>query len=193
VYDAIIEWAIPLSAALVGVIIGGLLMYWFARRDIAEKKASTPVAPGREPFIANEEERTALRSVVGEMRLNALMVDETSVVWSWAPFDHRAIDNAQWLYPGMPPVVAEAVARANRKVVEYNAIAEFANAQDQQVHEVAMEARTTLVIAAQRLEEYLTESQMEQGRRGLRIPRPGGAGKKQPQSSSSKTQDWSTT
>ena len=190
-YDAIIEWAIPLSAALMGVIIGGLLMFWLSRRELARTVASQPAGSSTEPFFANEEERAALRSVVGEMRLNALMVEETSVIWSWAPFERRAIDNAQWLYPGMPPVVAEAVARANRKVTEYNSIAEFVNIQDQQVHDVAMEARTALIIASQRLEEYLTEFQIERGRRGLRIPRPGGGTKQR--ESGSHSRDYSAT
>jgi hypothetical protein len=170
--DTIMDWWIPLVAVLAGIVLGGLVVYWFARRNLARIEAARPVRPEAQIFIA-EDERAALRSVVGEMRLNALMVDETTVIWSWAPFDRRALDNAQWLFPGMPPVVAEAIARANRKVTEYNSIAEFANAQDQQVHQVAMEARTALVIAAQRLEEYLTGTQMEQGRRGLRLPRAG--------------------
>lgn len=181
------DWWIPLVAVLAGIVAGGLVVYWFARRNIARIEAAQPVRPDAQIFIA-EDERTTLRSVVGEMRLNALMVDETSVIWSWAPFDRRAIDNAQWIFPGMPPVVAEAVARANRKVTEYNSIAEFANAQDQQVHQVAMEARTALVIASQRLEEYLTSTQMEQGRRGLRMPRPGVDLRNKPEST-----DWQTT
>lgn len=190
--DAIIEWGIPLSAALAGVLLGSLLTLWFSRRPKDVPAAAEPGRPTTGNYlIANEDERTTLRSVVGEMRLNALMVEETSVVWSWAPFERRAIDNAQWLFPNMPPVVAEAVARANRKVTEYNAIADFANGQDQQVQEVAAEARTALVIASQRLEEYLTEFQMEQGRRGLRIPRPGGGAKLRKHSADSP--DWTTT
>ena len=189
-YDLIIEWGIPLSAALVGVIIGSLLTFRYSRRTLEQVTGeSNPRGTGQ--VVTTEEARTALRSVVGEMRLNALMVEETAVVWSWAPFERRAIDGAQWLFPNMPPVVAEAVARANRKVTEYNAIADFANSQDQQVQQVAEEARTALVIASQRLEEYLTEFQMEQGRRGLRIPRPGSAGKSR--SRSSETPDWTTT
>ena len=190
-YDAIIEWGIPLSAALVGVLLGSLLTLWSLRRskEVPEAEPGRPTAGNY--LIANEDERTTLRSVVGEMRLNALMVEETSVVWSWAPFERRAIDNAQWLFPNMPPVVAEAVARANRKVTEYNAVADFANGQDQQVQQVAAEARTALVIASQRLEEYLTEFQMEHGRRGLRIPRPGGGAKLRKHSSDSP--DWTTT
>jgi hypothetical protein len=186
-YDTIIEWSVPLSAVLVGVIIGSLITFWFSKRTLAGFLESRQPMRG-EQFVATEEERSALRSVVGEMRLNALMVDETAVIWSWAPFERRAIDNAQWLYPNMPPVVAEAVARANRKVTEYNSIAEFANSQDHKVQAVAQEARTSLVIASQRLEEYLTEFQMEQGRRGLRIPRTGNGKSKENQ-----TSDWYAT
>lgn len=192
VYDSIIEWGIPLSAALAGVIIGSLITFWFSKRALDRFAQTSQTAPSGQ-VVATEEERGTLRSVVGEMRLNALMVEETSVVWSWALFERRAIDNAQWLFPNMPPVVAEAVARANRKVTEYNAIAEFANGQDQQVQQVADEARTALVIASQRLEEYLTEFQMEQGRRGLRIPRPGSGGKDKARQASKETPDWTTT
>lgn len=186
-YDSIIEWGIPLSAALVGVIVGSLVTFWFSKRTLARFLESRQPMRG-EQFVATEEERSTLRSVVGEMRLNALMVEETSVIWSWAPFERHALDNAQWLYPNMPPVVAEAVARANRKVTEYNSIAEFANNQDQQIQSIAQEARTALVIASQRLEEYLTEFQMEQGRRGLRIPRPG-----HERSARNETSDWYAT
>lgn len=184
------DWWIPLVAVLAGIVAGGLVVFWFARRTISRIEAAQPIRPDARVFIA-EDERTSLRSVVGEMRLNALMVDETTVVWSWAPFDRRAIDSAQWIFPGMPPVVAEAVARANRKVTEYNSIAEFANAQDQQVHQVAMEARTAMVIAAARLEEYLTSSQMEQGRRGLRMPHTGIDLRNKP--TPADTTDWQTT
>lgn len=172
-FDTIAEWSIPLLAALLGVLLGSLATFWFSKRTLNQFVESRSPASGGNPYIASEEERTALRSVVGEMRLNALMVEETSVIWSWAPFERRSIDNAQWLFPHMPPVVAEAVARANRKVTEYNSIAEFANRQDQHVQEVAQEARTALVIASQRLEEYLTDFQLDQGRRGLRIPHTG--------------------
>lgn len=186
-FDTILEWGLPLLAALVGVVVGGLITFWFSRRTLTQFLETRQPMRG-EQFVATEEERTSLRSVVGEMRLNALAVEETSVIWSWAPFERRALDNAQWLYPSMPPVVAEAVARANRKVTEYNSVADFANRHDQYVHEVALEARTALIIASQRLEEYLTESQMEQGRRGLRIPRPGNNGTSQ----ASETSDWYT-
>jgi hypothetical protein len=172
-FDTIAEWGIPLLAALVGVILGSLATFWFLKRTLNNLVETKPAASSGASFIVSDEERTSLRSVVGEMRLNALMVEETSVIWSWAPFERRAIDNAQWLFPNMPPVVAEAVARANRKVTEYNSIADFANRQDQHVQDVAREARTALVIASQRLEEYLTDFQLDQGRRGLRIPNTG--------------------
>lgn len=185
-FDTIVEWGIPLLAALGGVIVGCLVMFWFSKRALHRIiESDEPVNIKSAPFIASEEERSSLRSVVGEMRLNALMVEETSVIWSWAPFERRAIDSAQWLYPSMPPVVAEALARANRKVTEYNSIAEFTNRQDQHVQDVAQEARTALIIAAQRLEEYLTDFQMDQGRRGLRIPRPG-----RRNTQTSDTADW---
>ncbi len=171
-YDTLVEWGVPLLAAFVGVILGGLLTFWFSKRTLSKFAEARQPLPTGSPLNVSEEERASLRSVVGEMRLNALMVEETSVIWSWAPFERRAIDNAIWLIPNMPPVVAEAVARANRKVTEYNSVADFANRQDQYVQEVAQDARTALIIAAQRLEEYLTEFQLDQGRRGLRIPHP---------------------